>query len=430
MIENHELKLIGLIMKKPELIDHCNLIRNFENPFSTQGLNQVFEDCVKLYGETGAIERKALLLAGREKGIESELYMSLVKNAGFAENLHEYVQSVYSTFVKRRLSGLGQLIINCYQDDLQDHSEYFKAVRKELEYIESNSAVTVGVTMKEAVGEVMDKVAKICEGDNTTYFATGILCLDRIIKGFTRKTMSLIGARPSVGKSALGLTMISNMAQRGLQCGYISVEMSEAECVERIMQVRSGMSVDDFAQEMPINKMKQFMNSGDQLSKCNNLKIVRTTNRKISNIRAIARQMKNAMPDLSVIFIDYIQKIEGDGKFESKRVEINSVSETLTDMATDLDVHICNMAQINRSGDDMPRMKDLKESGQLEQDAHYVILIHRDLNQQFDGEFINDCQLIVSKNRGGRTGIASSKYNCKTTRFFDDTTEDFEPWTN
>ena len=430
MEENPELKLIGLIMKTPTLLDHCTLIRNFQNPFSSKNLNQIFEDCVRLYGQTGQIDRKQLLLAGREKGINTDIYTTIIKNAGFPENLHLHVNAVYSAFVKRRLSGLGQLLINCFQDDLKDYTDYFKAVRQEVDYIESNSAITAGITLREAVKEVMTKVSKICEGDTSTYFATGILGLDRIIKGFTRKTMSLIGARPSVGKSALGLTIMSNMTQRGLKCGYISVEMSEAECAERVMQMRSGMSVDDFENEMPISQIKKFMDAGDNLAKCENMKIVRTTNRKISNIRAIARQMKNTMPDIAVIFIDYIQKVEGDGKFESKRVELNSVSEILTDMATDLNVHICNMAQINRSGDDRPRMKDLKESGQLEQDAHYIILIHRDLNQQFDGDYVNDTQLIISKNRGGRTGIADIKYNCKTTRFFDDTTGDFEPWTN
>ena len=92
----------------------------------------------------------------------------------------------------------------------------------------------------------------------------------------------------------------------------------------------------------------------------------------------------------------------------------------LTDMATDLNIHIMALAQINRDGDDLPKVKNLKETGNLEQDAHYIFLLHRDLTAQHGGNYDNDAVIGIAKNRGGRTGIANVKYNAVTTRFYDD----------
>ena len=420
---NNEMQLIGLIMKYPEMIDYCGLIKNFENPFSTKNLNSVFQDCLEIYGETGKIDRRELLVRGQENKVDRNIYLDLMKNAGFKENLHEYVKLTYSSFVKRRLSGLGQLTINCYQDDLGDHERYLNAVRMELEYIESNSTVSTGMTLTEAVKDVTERAIRISENDQTVHHRTGILALDRIINGFTPKTMSVIGARPSIGKSALGLTIMSNMTSYGLSCGFISVEMSESECVERLIQVRSGVSMEDFKTGMPAPKFRRFQEEGEKIAKSDRMQIVRTTDRKISNIRAIARQMKNRDPNLKVIFIDYLQKIQGDGKYENKRNEVGAVSGIITDMATDLGIHICCLAQINRSGDEVPKVSHLKESGDIEQDAHYIILIHRDLREQFEGEYQTEAKLIIGKNRGGRTGIANTMFNSKTTRFYDESTE-------
>ena len=111
------------------------------------------------------------------------------------------------------------------------------------------------------------------------------------------------------------------------------------------------------------------------------------------------------------------------------RMQVNEISSTLTDMTADMDVHIASLAQLNRQGDEAPKLIHLKESGKLEEDAHNVFLIHRDLNQQHEGNYDGDAFVSIAKNRGGKTGLAAIKYNGKTTRFYDETGED-TTWTN
>ena len=417
---NHlEQNIIGLIIKDPDLLNDCQLITSFETPFSNHNYNLIFKDMLGLYAQTGAIDKRELMRLGKEKGVQLELYMDIIKNSGFKENLNSYVSEIYDSLVKRELSVVGHKVINCLEDQLTPCERYLHDVRSTLDSIESRSTVSTGLSIPEAVKEVIDKAIKLSDGNTEDYIKTGILSIDRIITGFARKTMSVIGARPSVGKSALGLTIMSNMDLGAISTGFISVEMSEAECVERIMQSRSGVSMDQFKnQTISKGQLTGFMSSGSEISSNKRMQIVRTTSRGIANIRSIARKMKNVNPDLSIIFIDYLQKIKGTSG--DKRSEVGEVSAILTDLASDLNIHVCCMAQLNRDGDQSPQMKHLKESGDIEQDASYILLVDRDLKKQYEGELHTEAQVYICKNRTGRTGLANIKYNCATTRFYDD----------
>ena len=413
MNNNTDQLLLGLLMKEPELLDDCQLICNIESPFMDYDHNKIFKDMQRIYGETGAIDKKSLMIAGKSQGIPLQKYTTIQTNGGFREQLTEYVRDVYNEAVKRHLQVLGQNIINCTNDDLNPAEKYLEIARNAIESIDKASAVQSRVTLKDAVKQVLDEAIKLSEGNTEDYLKTGIYAVDRIIQGFQTKTMSVIGARPSVGKSALGLTIMSNMITANIPCAFISVEMSEKECATRVIQVRSNASMSDFAQGMNAGQFKIFADTAKEFAKCQHAEIIRTTNRTIGNIRAIIRKLKNKHTGLKVVFIDYIQKLGAD------REEIMKVSGVLTDIANDLDIHVCALAQLNRDGAESPKIKHLKECGRIEEDAHYIILIYRDLAEQFTGNYDQDCRLFIAKNRGGRTGMASIKYNARTTRFYD-----------
>jgi len=417
---NSEFALIGLLIKKPDMLDHCQLISNFENPFLGNYLNQIFANIKKLYNTTGKVEFRALMKLG-QPAIPSDFYSELMRSSGFDVNIHEYVQEVYSSLLKRKLSALGCKLINCHEDEINTGSDFLRASRADIDEMEKNSCVTTGVSIAEAIQEIYDKTEELGKEDNRHYMKTGILSIDRIIMGLTTKTMSIWGARPSVGKTALAVTVMSNMTLNKIACGFVSVEMSEAEIVERIAQVRSGVSVYEFANNnMSDIQQQKFYNELNKVGECPFIQIERTTNRKIGNIRSIIRKMKNNNPELRVIFIDYVQKIQSDDRGQDMRMQVNEISSTLTDMTADMDIHIAALAQLNRQGDEAPKLIHLKESGKLEEDAHNVFLIHRDLNQQHEGNYDGDAFISIAKNRGGRTGLAQIKYNGKTTRFYDD----------
>jgi replicative DNA helicase len=422
---NYETSFLGLIIKEPELLAQSQSVMNLEKPFITENFNDIFDDVKKLYSTTGKVDRRDLMKLGKDKNISPSLYTDLIKHGGFKESIHNYSAYIVDSAIKREIQKLSFTLVNCTTDETNTAQDFLGNIRKALEKIDKSLAIDCDVTLQMAVDEVIKKAVTL--SDKTTaenhYLKTGILALDRIINGFQPKTMSVIGARPSVGKSALGLTILNNLTLSGVHCAFISVEMSEAECVERIIQIRSNVSVDDFMNDINSNQFYQFSLECDKLKKCDKMHIVRTTNRNISNIRAICNKLLNKDNKIKVIFIDYLQKLKGNPKTEL-REQIGDISATLTDMATDLNIHICALAQLNRDATESPKVKHLKESGNIEQDAHYIILIDRDTMQTSD---IHEACLIVAKNRGGRVGIAQVNYRPSTTEFFD---ESFKTYAN
>lgn len=420
--KNSEYALLGLLIKSPDLLDHCQLISNFENPFIGRFCNDVFRNIQKLYNTTGFVDYRELMKLGYPN-IPVDFYQALTSSAGFNVQLNEYINDIYSAFIKRKLTGLGATLVNCHEDEINTGEDYLNKARNLVNDLDASSCVTTGVTIEEAIKEVIDKVQSINSDDGSHYMKTGILALDGIIIGLTTKTTSIWAARPSVGKTAAAITAMSNMMLNGIACGFVSVEMSEAQIVERIAQVRSGVNSEET--HLSKSNFERFFGELTALKDDRNIQVQRTTNRKISNIRSMIRKMKNTNPNLSIVFIDYIQKVQGDDRNQDMRLQIAEISSSLTDIATDLNIHVAALAQIGREGDDAPKLKHLKESGRLEEDAHYAFLIHRDLNKQHMGEDDGDAFIGVAKNRGGRTGNAQIKYNGKTTRFYDQEAREF-----
>ena len=426
MTTNHETALIGLLIKQPALMDSCQLLFNLKNPFSDGKLNKIFGHIQELCDMSGNIDRRELMKLGIKEGIPADAYGDILSNAGFEINLSSYVQSIYEAHTKQLLNTLGHKLVNCINDDLTSVSEYLTICRETIEGIDKAASITTGVTIEEAIQEVKKKTEMLAAGNDHHYIKTGILAIDRLIHGVTTKTMSILAARPSQGKTALGITAMSNQMAAGVASGFISVEMSEAELIERLAQVRSDVSVFEFThQNMGQGRKDKFYNSLDNFGGCPLIQIQRTTNRKIGNIRNMARNMKNSNPDLKIIYIDYVQKILGSDPRAMKTAQMEEISGALTDIATDMDVHICCLAQLNRGGEETPSMSHIKDSSCLEQDASYIFLLKRSLEEQRTAQGPElkalDAAILIEKNRGGRTGVANLAFNAITTKFYDAT---------
>ena len=429
MNNNHETALIGLLIKQPSLIDSCQLILNFANPFSDHRLNKIFGHIQQICDMKGQIDLRELMSLGKESGIDIDFYGELSKSAGFEIQLNEYVKNVYEGTVKALLVTLAHKLVNCDKDDLNGSEVYLRICRETIEGIEKGSCVSTDMTMVEAVEKVKEKTIRLQEGDNNHYMPTGIHGIDKVIVGFQTKQTSLIAARTSVGKTASALTMMSNMTlDYNIACGFISVEMSEDSCLERLTQVRSGISIREFTEKsMEGDRKKVFYHHLESFKDNPLVQIQRTTNRGINNIRHMMRNMKNNNPELKMIFVDYVQKLQGSDPRQDMRIQVKEISGVLTDCASDLDIHVCCMAQLLRAADEAPKISHLKESSSLEEDAWIVMLLHRDLEEQRRADDQEkkylDAKIMIAKNRDGPTGIVDLKYNAVTTKFFDGYTD-------
>lgn len=214
---------------------------------------------------------------------------------------------------------------------------------------------------------------------------------------FKKKTINVIGARPSEGKSALALNLFCDLAKT-YKCLYFNMEMTEVEVYERMLAIEGDFTIKDIntpQTDYQDQKIKEIANKiyTYKYEVINGSKTVNSIKNKI-----IREQREGHL----IVFIDYVGYIVGK-KGQNDRERIGDAVRELNNITKDYDCTIFVIAQINRNGTDTPTMQDLKDSGELEQTADTIILIH-DENKE-DNKDIKEIYLVVPKCRGAKRNV-------------------------
>lgn len=234
--------------------------------------------------------------------------------------------------------------------------------------------------------------------------------LDKSIK-IKRRTVNIIGARPSEGKSALALNLFCDYAKT-YKCLYFNMEMTENEVFERMLGIESNQLIKDIIK--PPNKEIEQKVRKTAIDIYNMKYEIVNGSKSIKSVRnKIIREQRD---EHLIVFIDYVGYITTDKKGQSDKDRIGEIVRELNGLTKDYNCTIFVIAQINRNGSDMPTMVDLKDSGELEQTADTIILIH-DPNKD-DTSDIKDVKLIIPKCRSGKRNFSFGiEYNKATQRF-------------
>jgi replicative DNA helicase len=248
---------------------------------------------------------------------------------------------------------------------------------------------------------------------------TGLKRLDQTNGGLMNGDMIVIGARPSVGKSALLGLLAMNMARNGRKVGIISLEMSNAKIAGRLAALDTEFDfatlyrglVDD---ENMQQRMYQQIGNSTKLS----VFVSDKTQVSIPEIKAKAQKLKHK-EGCDILFIDYLQLVDSSGyttKNSNRENEVRQMSRGCKLMAKELDIPVVVLAQLNREvtnrkGEDRyPKLSDLRESGAIEQDADVVMFLHRDWMSGFEKDengnsTEREADLIVRKWRDGEPNL-------------------------
>ena len=255
---------------------------------------------------------------------------------------------------------------------------------------------------------------------------SGYYSLDEITDGFHGSELIVIAARPSVGKTAFALNMISKSAIKfNKKIGFFSCEMGKKSLVIRMLS--SGASVDQLRMRKNVltqEEQSRLINEAERLYD-STIVFDDTPNLPILELRSKARRMIKDY-NVEIIFIDYLQllTVEESMRKSPRHEQIAYVSRSLKALSRQLDVPIIALAQLNREieyrGDDSrPKLSDLKDSGSIEQDADLILFIHRPkAGEAFNNNDLTEPrEIIVGKNRNGPTGIISMVFQKNFTRF-------------
>jgi replicative DNA helicase len=244
-----------------------------------------------------------------------------------------------------------------------------------------------------------------------TGIPTGYTELDNITSGLQKQDLVIIAARPSVGKTAFCLNIADGVArQENYAVGIFSLEMSRKQLLKRMIASNGRI----YSQSIRKNRI-----SGNEWTKLSmaigevgqmNLRIFDKPGITVNEIWAKVRKMKREFEGKEiVIIIDYLQLIVGSEKHRGNRTqEISEISRTLKHMARELDVNVIALSQLSRAveqrQDKRPMMSDIRESGQIEQDADVIGFLYRDDYYDKESENKNIIEIIIAKQRNGPTG--------------------------
>jgi replicative DNA helicase len=280
--------------------------------------------------------------------------------------------------------------------------------------------------IEQLLKESFERITALYEsGADVTGVPSGFRDLDRITSGFQPGNLIILAARPSMGKSALGLCMCANLAVRHTTpVALFTLEMSKAEVTQRLMcseakvesqRLRTGkLAADDWP---------RLTAACDKLAKAP-IYVDDTGSLTMMEIRSKARRLKSKQPELGLILVDYLQLMTSGSTVENRVQEVSQISRSLKVLARDLEVPIVAMSQLSRAveqrHDKRPILSDLRESGSIEQDADLVCFIYRDeYYHQEESDQQGLAELAVAKHRNGPTDTVKLSFLRRYAKFAD-----------
>lgn len=283
-----------------------------------------------------------------------------------------------------------------------------------------------------SVDNIMNDAKKVLFAEQPEEYGvlSGFVELDRLTSGFQPGTLIILAARPSMGKTACGLSMARNIAvDFHKPVAFFSLEMPAVELAMRLIsseaeisshRLKNSSSLCDSEKNAVVQKMQELGKAP--------LYFDDTAGLDIFQLRAKCRKMKQKY-GIKMVFIDYLQLMTSSGeanKNRNREQELSAISRQLKEMAKELEIPVLAMAQFNRKADDrpmgIPQLSDLRESGAIEQDADIVIAIHRLWKygietDEHNNSTENQATLRILKHRSGELGVVNLRFDGKYVRF-------------
>jgi replicative DNA helicase len=336
-------------------------------------------------------------------------------------HLNEYITSLVELEGKRRLSSAIKTVLN----DIPERRllESIETMTTHLHDITAVSGDDSKFDMCEAMSQAITTLqARLEQGGGLLGPSTGFRSLDRLLSGLRPGSVSVIGGRPGSGKTSLALQIADAVARQNSNTLLLSLEMTADQLIYRVASQRTGI---------PSNRIEQGELSPIEADRVmeNIAKIasfpLTIIDRDCSTLASIERLilLANIKLPLSVVVIDFIQLIRFPGAREPRHRQIGMAMETLCEISKSLKIHIIIVSQLNRGMDarsnKIPQLSDLKESGDIEQGAAHVIFVCRpdENSSETDRETLANGNVIIAKNRFGRSGIIGVYMRPETTSF-------------
>lgn len=423
--EETEQIVIGSVFIEPTLIKEVETTikpQSFFIPFH----REVWQAIMYLHYQNSVVDYTTVIdrleykykKDGKDKNkIDVDYILSLSDSVPTTTNFMHYAEMLQDIAQKRDLYEVAKYIV---ENDIKGVStqNLVKVVNQALENVSVTSNVDLVATKKYA-SEWLEDFLKPISQDKISF---GFQLLDNHIL-LERSNLGIIGARPGVGKSAYALNLAKNFCLQGMSVLFVSLEMSSKEVMNRMIANISGVEHDMIQRKIPLDAQQQkAIDKAVKKVEEFNLSIYDRGSLTADHLYNMAKKL-NKQGKMDVLIVDYLQLMDGGKRSNGNDVQdISYISRRLKQLAQELYLPVIALSQLSRAGVQQngkvrePQLSDLRQSGSIEQDANFVLMLHsEDVDDKFpDRKFIT---MYIRKNRSGSLGQIKMQYYGDTVHF-------------
>jgi replicative DNA helicase len=426
-----EKSVLGAILIQNEAFNHAAELIDAKD-FFRSAHSRIFEKMVFLSERGGAIDfvtlKEELSRSGELEDVGGPAYIaSLADGVPRSANVEYYARIVKEKSTLRSLIySANKILAEAYEAEQEPDLLLDEAERSIFAIAEDR--IRAGfVPLRDLVQSSFTTIERLQQHKGlVTGVPTGFIDLDEMTSGLQPSDLVLVAARPSMGKTSFVLNIAQHVGTAtDMTVGFFSLEMSKEQLFMRMLTSEARIDAHRFRTGL-LNE-KDYGRLSHALGTLAEAKVFIDDSASIGvlEMRAKARRLK-AEHGLHMLVIDYIQLMQGRGRFESRQAEIASISRSLKGLAKELNVPIVALSQLSRASetrsDHRPQLSDLRESGALEQDADVVMFIYRaeqyrDADGNPNTEEQGTAEIIIGKQRNGPIGTARLAFIKEHTRF-------------
>lgn len=427
-----EMSLLGSLMLDKDAI--IRVVDFLEPRDFYRGIHQIiYQAMQELFEKGDPIDILSLSSRLKEKNKLEEIggstYLTeLVNTVPTASHVLAYAKIVQKKRILRDLISVSHEIGLMGYNENEDPDVLLDHAESSIFAIAQKSMSHNFVRIKDTLEEAFERIEKLSQHEKGTRgIPTGFADLDNILSGLQNSDLILLAARPSLGKSALGLDIAKRVAvNQKIPVAIFSLEMSKDQVVDRLIasqanvdlwRLRTG-KLSSQGEENDFSKIQQALGIIAEAP----IFIDDTSSPNVLQMRAMARRLQ-ATHGLGLIIVDYLQLMEPRNSQTNIVQQVTEISRSLKGLAKELNVPVLALSQLSRSVEQRspqrPRLSDLRESGSLEQDADVVLFIYREDRYDPEGAAKNIAEIIIAKHRNGPVGSVKLFFNEKTVNFSD-----------
>lgn len=429
------------------------------NDFLHPSHRKIFDICKVLHSQSIPITPDFVLTRLQGEHFVSQAEFSEIIATSPIANIQGYINEIKDASIKRQLNKFAMFIAGKTSQSAIKGIDILDEIERGIYEISVQGTDTAFRHSKEIVASTLDMIKERKERGNSVLVGlnTGFSKLNHFTAGFKKGELIVLGARPSMGKTALCLSFVLSALHSGKGAAIFSLEMPAEQLMFRIFASQASIALQDLIVcKMNDNEMSEFTRVAQDIAQ-KPLYIDDSSDLSIAQLRSKLRKLKSQDNSVEFAVIDYLQLMRGNSTRKgegARQEEISEISRGLKTLARDLEIPILALSQLNRSlesrDDKRPMLSDLRESGAIEQDADIILFLYRDFvyadramrakiakakqdgknedeirkleqerNEKKKENIIETAEIIIAKNRNGEIDEVKVQFNAPFVRFED-----------